>query len=636
MKKYLILIIICFVFSSFTEPELTWVAIGDSITYLNDHPGETGNRVTKGYLTGVIERLPNLRYINQGHNGWTSGSIADSIERLGLVKANVYSIFLGTNDWWQGRPVGTIESYKNAAGNSTVYGSLRIIVNKIRLLNPKAKIVLITPLQRTDFVYIADARNNAYGSYKKKNGQSLEEFADAVIAIGKYENIPVIDLYHEPMLKIENLVTYKKLKDRTGKYVNYSYPASTGVPFNPETDNYPYPVSSINYTYDGLHPSDKGNALIALKVARCFKQLGLAPRWDDFINLNKYMQPFWKADTINDESVQIIRNGNLATGALLFKAATILSVKTSDQSKVFTKEKDWIYGNSKIRIPIGSSIPYLKKENLVFRQNKPGLSMTGKKPDTYVLFSEDTYFSSHQILVTYVIKKHRGWDGPKPIYASDKLPVTTGKLSAKKEINIVFYGNSIETGYNSSGLENVAPYMPIWPQLVTYKLRKTYSSTVNYINTSVPGVTAQWGLDSVDKRVNIHHPDLVVIGFGMNDGSSNVPPAQYASQIKGIIDAVKADNRNAEFILITPMLPNPDAIQSGIQALYRAELIKFVGPGIVLADMTGVHTELLKHKSYQDMTGNNVNHPNDYLARWYAQIVSGLLIKDVGRKDNPQ
>lgn len=276
MRKYLVILVAVFMLSSFTQKELTWVAIGDSITYLNDHADETGNRVTKGYLTGVTERLPNLKYINQGHNGWTSGGIADNIEKLGLVKADVYSIFLGTNDWWGGRPVGTIEHYKNAAGNTTVYGSFRIIVNKIRQLNPQAKIVLITPMQRNDFVYIADANNNAYGSYKKKNGQSLEEFANAVVAIGKYENVPVVDLYHDPSLKIENLVNFKRLKDhKTGEYKNYTYPQSTEIPFNPKTDEYPYPPAAIKLTYDGLHPSDKGNEIIAKNVVRVFKKMGI-------------------------------------------------------------------------------------------------------------------------------------------------------------------------------------------------------------------------------------------------------------------------------------------------------------------------------------------------------------------------
>ena len=45
MKKLLLLVIIVCVFTSFTHKELTWIAIGDSITYLNEHQDETGNRV---------------------------------------------------------------------------------------------------------------------------------------------------------------------------------------------------------------------------------------------------------------------------------------------------------------------------------------------------------------------------------------------------------------------------------------------------------------------------------------------------------------------------------------------------------------------------------------------------------------
>ena len=57
-------------------------AIGDSITYLNEHPDETGNRVTKGYMTRVAEKLPYIHYVNQGHNGWTSGGIAENFDKL--------------------------------------------------------------------------------------------------------------------------------------------------------------------------------------------------------------------------------------------------------------------------------------------------------------------------------------------------------------------------------------------------------------------------------------------------------------------------------------------------------------------------------------------------------------------------
>lgn len=276
IKRALFLLAVANLFTSFKSSEITWVAIGDSITYLNDHTNETGNRVTKGYLTDVTEQMPGFRYINKGYNGWTSGNIAARIDSLGLVKAEVYSIFLGTNDWWQGRPVGNLEDYKNNIGNTSVYGSFRIIINKIHRLNPQAKIVLITPMQRADFVYINNPKNNAFGSYKPKNGQYLEAFADAINTVGRYEGIPVVDLYNNELLKIENLVKFKRLKDpKTGLYINYMYPESTNVAFNPSTDDFPYPKEAIALTYDGLHPSNEGNAVIASAIVHQFKQLAL-------------------------------------------------------------------------------------------------------------------------------------------------------------------------------------------------------------------------------------------------------------------------------------------------------------------------------------------------------------------------
>jgi len=260
-------------FLGFIEPkEITWVAIGDSITYLNDHPDETGNRVTKGYMTRVVEQLPYIHYTNQGHNGWTSGGIAGAIDKLGLAKADVYSIFLGTNDWWQGRPLGTLADYLNNTGNSTVNGSFRIIVNKLKELNKEADIILITPMQRTDFVYINNMKNNAYGSYKEKKGQSLSQFAEAIKAIGQSEHFTVIDLYNVKALGIKNLVKYKRLKDPgNGEYKNYSYPNYIDIPFNPSTDEYPYPPDAAEITFDGLHPSDKVNGVIADKLIKVLK-----------------------------------------------------------------------------------------------------------------------------------------------------------------------------------------------------------------------------------------------------------------------------------------------------------------------------------------------------------------------------
>ena len=640
VKRILVILVTVSLFSSFEDRQVTWVAIGDSITYLNDHTDETANRVTKGYLTDVTDNLPDWHYINKGYNGWTAGKVADHIEGLGLVKADVYSILLGTNDWWQGRPVGVLEDYKAGNGNSTLYGSFRTIIDKLRRLNPLAQIVLITPMQRADFVYVNDAKNNAFGSYKTKNGQRLEAFAAAIDSIAAYEHIAVVDLYHNKELPVKKMVNFKRLKDPgSGLYKDYKFPASTKIAFDPIGDEYPYPKEAINLTYDGLHPSDKGNAIIGRALTARFKQLDLPVipshtsagadtiRWKKYIDLETYTRPFWMTDTITDETALVIRNGDTATAGLLFKAKKILSVKAADHGRIFKKGKDWDYKGGKLTFGPASSVPFFHPKDLVFNKKVPGVSMDGKTPGTYVLFNEGYYFSTKQIAVTYIKDRSEIWHGPIPRFAGTGLPNTIARLENKKSLKVEFYGNSIEVGHNASGFERVPPYMPAWPELVIRKLQERYHVDISFINRSVAGRLAKWGRDSVSARVVVEKTDLVIIGFGMNDGTMKVPADIYREQIRGMMDSVNIEDPGAEFILIAPMLANPASTFDGLQASYRQELDKLTRKGVVVADLTGVHEELLRHKSYQDMTGNNINHPNDYLARWYAQFICGLLIK---------
>ena len=364
-----------------------------------------------------------------------------------------------------------------------------------------------------------------------------------------------------------------------------------------------------------------------LSYGQQIKSAGIDTGWKNYINLKNYLEPFWKADTIYDEISLVIKDKDTAQGTLLFNANQILSVRAANYSREFVRGKDWSYENGKITINPGSAIPFIAKEDLVYTTDKPGMSMTGKAAGSFVLFSESNFFRSKQIAVTYIPAQPKTWNGPIPRFAKSSLYHTLSRLKNKVGIKIVFYGNSIETGSNSSGFQNDPPYMPSWPQLIIYNLRQAYGDQINFSNRSEGGKLAQWGMDNVNERVMAENPDLVIIGFGMNDGSAKISPDNYMKNITGIMDPILAQNPDAEFILIAPMLPNPDAVQSGIQASYFKELNKLARKGVIVANLTDVHQELLNHKNYQDMTGNNVNHPNDYLARWYAQYISGLLIK---------
>ena len=351
------------------------------------------------------------------------------------------------------------------------------------------------------------------------------------------------------------------------------------------------------------------------------------PAREGYVNMHHFLQPFWKADTIYSEAVQPIKDGDKnAEGRLLFKAKKIITVKDTYLQKEYKKGKDWKYKNGKIVLTAKSAIPWFTRNELIFDQKKEGTSLPAKEQGRFVLFSERGLLQSRQLAVTYIKKKTSTWEGPRPAYAENLLPAAFAKLNTRQPLKIVFYGNSIETGANSSVTLDQAPFLPTWPEMVVYNLRNHYGNAVPFKNVSKGGMSAKWGLENTNTLVNVENPDLVIIGFGMNDGTGKVPPEIFIEQIKGIIQTARSANPQCEFIVISTILANPEAVHSQIQREYLKPVTALTGQGIAIADMTSIHEELLRHKAYQDMTGNNINHPNDYLARWYAQVISALLI----------
>lgn len=353
-----------------------------------------------------------------------------------------------------------------------------------------------------------------------------------------------------------------------------------------------------------------------------------AMMWEPYVSLKDYLQPFWKSDTVYSEATQPIKNSDRnAEAGLLFRAKKIISVKNTYLQKEYKKGRDWKYRNGKIVLSKRTAIPYFTQKELFFKEKKGGVSMESNIPENYILFSEGGLLQSKQLAVTYIKEKESNWQGKTPVYAVKQLPNTIAKLKERKPLNIVFYGNSIEAGANSSITLNQPPYLPTWPEMTILNLRDHYSGSIQFKNKSKGGMLAKWGLENASDLINSEKPDLVVIGFGMNDGSSKVAPDLFLDQIKGIIQTIEISNPTCEFIVIATMLANPLAIQSQIQKVYHQPVLSLERSGVAIADMTSIHEELLRHKAYQDMTGNNVNHPNDYLARWYAQVVSALLIR---------
>lgn len=332
--------------------------------------------------------------------------------------------------------------------------------------------------------------------------------------------------------------------------------------------------------------------------------------------------PFWKGKVMHNESVLMLsRDGKPAEATLLFKPKRILAVTNSGLNVEYKEGVDWEFKNGKLSLLPGTKAVFMTDKEIY-----PETSKFKKKDGGFVLHNEGVFFHEHQLAITYTHKK-KAWKGPLPLYQGTVLPLTLDKLQNKKTLKLLLFGDSISAGANASAYGPAEPNQPAWGPLFVENLKRHFNTSIEFTNTSVGGQDSKWGRRTIQENVVKYNPDLVVIAFGMNDGTGKMDPQKFKENVSEMIKAVRANNANAEFILVAPMLPNPESTFLGTQREFKKVLEELTGPGIAISDITAVHDELLKHKSYQDMTGNNINHPNDFLIRWYAQHTAGVLIK---------
>ncbi len=194
---------------------------------------------------------------------------------------------------------------------------------------------------------------------------------------------------------------------------------------------------------------------------------------------------------------------------------------------------------------------------------------------------------------------------------------------------------SITRGQDVSSYVNLSPYMPTYLDLFVRQLGKNYNHhKIKLINAGLPGALVSWGASYAEKYINPIHPDLVIIDFGMND-FWRYTPEEYKGYIQTIINKVKSENPKTEFLLISNMDFDPayildtDKFKSFYTANmkgYNKVLQQLQTSGIVNLDMTTLSDTIYFRKKAKDCISNPL-HPNDYLARWYAQSLTAILTR---------
>lgn len=338
--------------------------------------------------------------------------------------------------------------------------------------------------------------------------------------------------------------------------------------------------------------------------------------------------PFWSGRTVHAESGFFVEytEGAAAEIRMLRPVEAVTQLRMADESRVFTEGVDFDVAADRMRILLTptSRIPYLGFHERFPKKGRP-MSITQHRDGTRNLyFSEGHVFHDQQVVVDYVAAGP--YKGVAPTSQLNLLPGAAAKLRAGKPLRVTVLGDSISTGANASGATGAAPWQPPYPQLVADALLQKYRSTVSVANFSVGGMDVRWGLTQLDK-VERSAPDLLVLAFGMNDASGRRSPDEYARMSNEIVMGIQKRLPGCEVVLVATMTGNPDWSYAApeLYPKYRDALRTLVRPGVALADVTSVWSDVVARKSFMDITGNGVNHPNDFGHRLYAMVISATL-----------
>ncbi|MEA2068519.1 MAG: SGNH/GDSL hydrolase family protein [Verrucomicrobiota bacterium] len=336
------------------------------------------------------------------------------------------------------------------------------------------------------------------------------------------------------------------------------------------------------------------------------------------------LRPIWKRHRmVNETLLPTSYDGKPAKANLAFAPSKIISVKNYALDKTYTEGADYTVEGRILRLMAGSAIPYFNYEEL-YHNNPDAKPRVMKTVDGgYLTFSESAMFNDKQLAVSY--EHSEPWGGLVPQSAKKLLPKTFQALEKGDPLKLVVFGDSISVGASASGKTVRAPWMPRWADLVAGELAARTTSEIDYINPSLGGMRSDWGRDAVDGLVSFEKPDLVILGFGMNDAGANFSVEKFIANTTAIMDAIRKQNPAAEFILLMSFQPNSQWRNLDLMSGYLPAMKAMEGPGVAVADVWSIHEYLLKHKTYWDMTGNHVNHPNDFLVRVYAQTVLATL-----------
>ena len=222
----------------------------------------------------------------------------------------------------------------------------------------------------------------------------------------------------------------------------------------------------------------------------------------------------------------------------------------------------------------------------------------------------------------------------------DKINFTYKELVENGPINIVVFGDSITHG----ALNGEYDYDTVYWNLLRKKINALRDYTpVNVINSGVAGTTATASVERLERDVLSHHPDLIIICFGLNDVIGALE--SYKKSLKTIFEKCKAQCE--QVIFLTPNMLNTyvaedisenlkDFAKTTAEYQNSGRVDIFIDSARAIAKECGV-TVCDAYARWKEMyvngedttklLCNKINHPTKEMHNLFADMLFDIIMK---------
>ena len=340
---------------------------------------------------------------------------------------------------------------------------------------------------------------------------------------------------------------------------------------------------------------------------------------------------------------------------MILSTIILTQCSTSMNAKLTTKTKGTVYGESAVlakQLPTKLMYKKIIPGSVIVKKSYDGKTSAYKEGKDYVIdyekgiirrtakskipdyskhslygiknfdYTKVKNYSNQPFFIWIDYQTENDTDISKPIIYQKNIKKTLDKLKNGKKVKIIVFGDSISTG-----AEATKPRYTFFERFKTQLKEKYPKAKITLENGSTGGDTTVHGLQRLEEKVLTRNPDIVLVGFGMNDHNINfVSPDNFHKNLKSIVEQIKKKT-SADVLLYSTFPPNPEWNASSHNMKKYAEITKQVAKETksAYADVYSIWKKVLERKDAPSLLNNNINHPNNFGHWMYSEA---FIIKD--------